>query len=117
MRFIRENILGDESRRYKDYANQIRSLEPSYNPYTSAGTQGLASILSEYHRGLQTPSFLEDELAKSYQESPYARMEEDHLKRSLANQAAVTGTLGSSYAGKTLAQALHSLIAGDMISI
>ena len=114
MRFIREHLLGDESRRYQDYANQLRNLSAPYSPYVSAGTRGLATLVPEYERGLRHPSFLEDELAAAYQPSPYERMEEEHLKRSLANQAAVTGTLGSSYAGKSLAEVLHRLLASDM---
>lgn len=114
MRWIRENLLGDESRRYGDYANQLRKLSGSYSPYTDVGKQSLPVLQNEYSRGLQSPSFLEDQLANLYQASPYEQSEEEHLKRSLANQAAVTGTLGSSYAGKTLADTIHRLLSEDM---
>lgn len=112
--WFRENILGDESRRYQDYANRLKGLESGYNPYLQAGTGSLSTLLGEYQKGLTTPSFLEDQLASSYQRSPYEQAEEEHLKRSLANQAGVMGDYGSSFYEKTLANTLHRLLSGDM---
>lgn len=106
-------LTGDPSEAYDKYAQQLQQLMAQYGPYRSAGLKSLRDLMGRYSEGLNNPAFLENELAGSYRESPYAKAQSQYLTNLMNQNAAATGTLGSSYAASNLSDQLQRLLSRD----
>ena len=110
---ILDFLGGGNSHAYNDYADQLRGLAGGYDPYTKSGLNSLHDLMGRYQQGLNNPGFLENELAGTYQESPYAQAQSKYLTSGLNNNAAALGSLGSTYSANNMADSLHRLISSD----
>lgn len=104
---------GDDSKARNQYADELAREGQKYNPYISAGGRSLSDLMGRYSGMLDDPAALQNKLAAGYAPSAYATAQSKYLSDMLNNNAAATGSLGSSYSAGNLADTLHRLISGD----
>lgn len=107
------NFFGDNSGAYGDAAAEFRDLAQSYKPYIKTGENSLYNLLGQYQGMLSNPNALQNKIASGWSMSPYAQYQTQELSKELNNNAAATGTLGSSYAAQAMASHLQPIVSAD----
>lgn len=82
------------------------------NPYNQAGNDQIQKLMEAQNR-LMNPGGLQDEWAKNYQISPYAKQLQDQAKAGGMDAASSQGLLGSSTATNAIQQGSSNIMNAD----
>ncbi len=95
---------------YNNYADQMRQIAESYNPYVNYGNQGLTTYFDQLNKLISNPNFLQDMVSQGFSTSPYQENVLSRTKDIMNMNAASTGMLGSGAANQALQDQLVAQI-------
>jgi len=81
----------DAMKQYQHYANQAQNVQ---NPFLSAGTGAIGNY-QHWLQGMQNPSGFINSLMNKYQESPFAKFQQQQAIRAANNLGSASGLTGS----------------------
>lgn len=100
----------DAMDQYREWANKAQGVQ---NPFLQAGTGAIAPY-QQWLSGMQDPSGFINNLMGKYQESPWAKYEQQQGIRSGQNAASASGMIGSTPFAQQLQQNAQNISSQDM---
>lgn len=100
----------DAMKQYQQWANKAQNVQ---NPYLNAGS-GAIPQFQEWLQGQKDPSGFINNLMGKYQESPWAKYQQDQAMRAAQNQGAASGLTGSTPLLQFAQQNAHDISSQDM---
>lgn len=104
------NPYKDAMKQYQKYAAQSANYQ---NPFFQAGA-GAIPQFQEYLQGMSDPSQFINNLMNNYQESPYAKYQQQQSMRSAQNMGSATGLSGSTPLTKFAQENAANISSGDV---
>lgn len=99
----------DNSGAFRDFANQMRSRMPAYDPWINTGAQSRDKLSGQYDWLTNNPNALQDKVASGFYESPYQKYIQDMVTKRMNYNATNTGMLGSGAANRALQDELTKM--------
>lgn len=110
-------LFGDSGAPYEDAMKQYQQwsnkAQGAQNPFLQAG-QGAIGNFQNWLSGMQDPSQFINKLMGQYQESPWAKYQQQQSVRSGQNAASASGLLGSTPFAQQLQQNASNISSQDM---
>jgi hypothetical protein len=110
-------LFGDSGAPYEDAMNQYREwankAQGAQNPFLQAGT-GAIPQFQEWLQGQKDPSGFINNLMGKYQESPWAKYQQDQAMRAAQNMGSATGLTGSTPLTQFAQQQAGNISSQDM---
>lgn len=100
----------DAMDQYRDFLNQGRDIQ---NPFYNAGT-GAIGPYQDWLKQMQDPTGFINNLMGKYQESPYAKYQQQQSVRAGTNAASASGLTGSTPFAQQLQQNASNISSQDM---
>lgn len=111
------NLFTDPGQPYQAAMNQFQNWNQKaanvQNPFLQAG-QGAIGNYQNWLHTMQNPAAFQNQLMNQYQESPYAKFQQQQAMRSAQNAGSASGMLGSSPLTMQEQQNASNISAGDM---
>lgn len=95
---------------YKNFFNQGMGIQ---NPFYQAGLRGMGNYENWANRMSDPTSFI-NTIMKNYQQSPYAKYQQNQSIRAGQNAASASGMIGSTPFAQQLQQNAQNISSGDM---
>ena len=95
---------------YQQYGNKAQEAQ---NPFYNAGTSAIPQF-QDWLKGMQDPSGFINHLMGQYQESPWAKYQQQQGVRNGTNAASASGLIGSSPFAQQLQQNSQNISSQDM---
>ena len=102
-------LFGDSSGDYEDYAQKMREIAGSYNPWVDRGDEAARSLMEQQKMLMANPNFLQDMIARGWQSSPYERQLSNDVTQQMNMNAANTGMIKSPLAQRALNDRINSM--------
>lgn len=110
-------LFGNAGKPYEDAADEMRNYLPqaqSYlNPFLQAG-HGAIPQFQEWLKGMKDPSGFINNLMGKYEESPFAKFQQEQSMRSAQNMGSATGLTGSTPLTQFAQQNARDISSQDM---
>ena len=110
-------LFGDSGAPYEDAMNQYKQYaakaENTQNPFLQAG-QGAIGPYQDWLKGMQNPSGFMNNLMGQYQQSPFAKYQQQQAMRAGTNAASAGGLMGSTPFAQQMQQNASNISSGDM---
>jgi len=110
-------LFGDSGAPYEDAMKQYREwagkAENVQNPFLNAGT-GAIGKYQDWLKGMQDPSKFINNMMGQYQESPWAKYQQQQAVRAGQNAASASGLTGSTPFAQQLQQNASNISSQDM---
>lgn len=110
-------MFGDSGGPYEDAANQYKKWTQkgvdAQNPFYNAGTAATGN-LQDWLGGMKDPSGFINQLMGKYQESPWAKFQQQQSSRAGTNAASASGLTGSSPFAQQMQQNSSNISSQDM---
>lgn len=100
----------DAMKQYQNWANQAQKVQ---NPFLQMG-QGAIPQFQQWLQGQQDPSGFINKLMGQYNESPWAKYQQEQAMRAAQNQGAAGGLTGSTPLMQFAQQQAHDISSEDM---
>lgn len=100
---------GDAMKQYQEWANKAQNVQ---NPFLNAGT-GAIGDYQKWLQGQQDPSKFINVLMNQYQESPFAKYQQQQGIRAGQNAASASGLIGSTPFAQQLQQNAQNISSQD----
>lgn len=102
--------FGDASKEYQKYAQRGAGVQ---NPFLQAGTGAIGNY-QNWLQGMQDPSKFMNNLMGQYQESPWAKYQQQQAMRMANNMGSASGMTGSTPLMQQAQQNASNISSGDM---
>lgn len=110
-------MFGDSGQPYSDamdqYQQWAKKAQNVQNPFLQAGT-GAIGDYQKWLGGMQNPSQFINNTMNQYQESPWAKFQQDQAMRAAQNMGSATGLIGSSPLTQYAQQNARNISSQDM---
>lgn len=110
-------LFGDSDAPYRDYMKEYQGYadraQGVQNPFLQAGTGAIGNF-QQWLGGMQNPSGFINNLMNQYQQSPWAKFQQQQAMRAATNAASASGLTGSTPFAQQLQQNAANISSEDM---
>ncbi len=101
---------GDAMKQYQQWANKAQGVQ---NPFLNAGTGAIGNY-QNWLQGMQDPTKFMNNMMGQYQESPFAKYQQQQGMRAANNMGSASGLTGSTPLMQQAQQNAQNISSGDM---
>lgn len=106
-------LFGNSAGPYHEYSDWLGKAQEKQNPFYNAGTGALTNY-QDWLTGMKDPSSFINRLMNQYQESPWARYQQQQAIRAGQNAGSASGLMGSTALAQQLQQNASNISSQDM---
>jgi hypothetical protein len=106
-------LFGDSAGPYHEYSDWLQKAQNAQNPFYNAGVGALGNY-QDWLKGMKNPTDFINNMMKNYQQSPFAKYQQDQSIRAGQNAASASGLTGSTPFAQQLQQNAQNISSQDM---